>query len=164
MALTDEEDNVLLGELLPYLDSLHHVSDIRTMISSSLYGQAPIVQGHDLYNRVRMIAVEWEVQNKAWIDRNYTTGRLPEAPCNFDGEKGATSSTTSGISTRSRDKTKITLDREKIRLLKSVKSIATMKGVEAIMLARKLGYKGIVVKPHEAKSYLKQLQKQYNLN
>ncbi len=34
----DEKDNVLLGELLPYIKSLHQASDIRTIISSSLYG------------------------------------------------------------------------------------------------------------------------------
>ena len=33
----DEKDNVLLGELLPYIKSLHHANDIRIVIRSSLY-------------------------------------------------------------------------------------------------------------------------------
>ncbi|MCO5554267.1 hypothetical protein L7F22_007795 [Adiantum nelumboides] len=34
----DEEDNILLGELLPYTKYLHHVNDIRIITRSSLYG------------------------------------------------------------------------------------------------------------------------------
>ena len=55
----DEEDNVLLGELLPYINYLHHANDIRIVISSSLYGQAPIVQGHELY-----VVYTWWLQSE----------------------------------------------------------------------------------------------------
>ena len=67
------------------------------------------------------------------------------------------------MSTQSQDKKLLTLDREKYRLLKSIKSVSTLKGVEAIMLAKKLGYKEPVIRVHEAKNYIKQLKLQYNL-
>lgn len=158
----DEEDNVLLGELLPYINSLHHANDIRTVISSSLYGQAPIVQGHELYSRVHLVVAEWEERNLVCLGKSYSTSKLPKASRPLEGEKTATSST-SGMSTRSQDKKLLTLDREKYRLLKSIKSVSTLKGVEAIMLAKKLGYKEPVIRVHEAKNYIKQLKLQYNL-
>ena len=60
-------------------------------------------------------------------------------------------------------KKKLTLDQEKFKLLKSIKSVSTLKGVEAIMLAKKLGYKEPMIRVHEAKNYIKQLKLQYNL-
>lgn len=156
----DKEDNILLEELLPYIKALHHVNDIRTIISSCLYGQVPIVKGHELYNRVHIAIAEWEERNFVWLGKTHLTGRLPEVSRPLDGEKGATSST-SGMSTRSQDKTLGTLDREKARLLKNIKSLSALKGVEAIMLAQKLGYKEPVIKVHEAKNYIKQLKIQY---
>lgn len=158
----DKEDNILLEELLPYIKALHHVNDIRTITSSSLYGQAPIVKGHELYNHVHIVVAEWEERNLVWLGKTYFTDRLPEAPCPLDGEKDATSST-SGMSTRSQDKTLGALDREKVRLLKKIKSLSTLKGVEAIMIAQKLGYKEPVIKVHEAKNYIKQLKIHYSL-
>ncbi|MCO5610177.1 hypothetical protein L7F22_064413 [Adiantum nelumboides] len=155
-----EEDNILLGELLPYTKALHHVNDIRIIIGSSLYGQAPIVQGHDLYNHVQKVVIEWEERNLVCLQKTYSTSRLPEAPRVLDNENGASSSTT-GMSTRSRDKKRLTLDREKMRILKNIKSISSLKGVELIMLAQKLGYKEPVIKAHEAKNYIKQLKSQY---
>ncbi|MCO5564178.1 hypothetical protein L7F22_017835 [Adiantum nelumboides] len=156
----DEEDNILLGELLPYTKALHHVNDIRIITGSSLYGQAPIVQGHDLYNHVQKVVVEWEERNLVCLQKTYSTSRLPKAPRVLDDENGASSSTT-GMSTRSRDKKKLTLDREKMRILKNIKSISSLKGVELIMLAQKLGYKEPVIKAHEAKNFIKQLKSQY---
>ncbi|MCO5566848.1 hypothetical protein L7F22_020530 [Adiantum nelumboides] len=156
----DEEDNILLEELLPYTKALHHVNDIRIITGSSLYGQAPIVQGHDLYNHVKKVVIEWEECNLVCLQKTYSTSRLPEAPCVLDDENGASSSTT-GMSTRSRDKKRLTLDREKMRILKNIKSISSLKGVELIMLAQKLGYKEPVIKTHEAKNYIKQLKSQY---
>ncbi|MCO5588735.1 hypothetical protein L7F22_042694 [Adiantum nelumboides] len=143
----DEEDNILLRELLPYTKALHHVNDIRIIIGSSLYGQAPIVQGHDLYNHVQKVVIEWEERNLVCLQKTYSTSRLPEAPRVLDDENGASSSTT-GMSTRSRDKKRLTLDREKMRILKNIKSISSLKGVELIMLAQKLGYKEPVIKAH----------------
>jgi len=67
------------------------------------------------------------------------------------------------MSTRSQDKTLGTLGREKLRLLKNIKSLSALKGVEAIMLAQKLGYKEPVIKIHEAKNYIKQLKIHYGL-
>ncbi|MCO5562327.1 hypothetical protein L7F22_015953 [Adiantum nelumboides] len=96
----DEEDNILLGELLPYTKALHHVNDIRIIKGSSLYGQAPIVQGHDLYNHVQKVVIEWEECNLVCLQKTYSTSRLPEAPHVLDDENGASSSTT-GMSTRS---------------------------------------------------------------
>ncbi|MCO5596613.1 hypothetical protein L7F22_050680 [Adiantum nelumboides] len=156
----DEEDNILLGELLPYTKALHHVNDIRIITGSSLYGQAPIVQGHDLYNHVQKVVIEWEECNLVCLQKTYSTSRLPEAPRVLDDENGASSSTT-GMSTRSQDKKRLTLDREKLRILKNIKSISSLKGVELIMLAQKLGYKEPVIKAHEAKNYIKQLKRQY---
>ncbi|MCO5596626.1 hypothetical protein L7F22_050693 [Adiantum nelumboides] len=159
----DEEDNILLGELLPYTKTLHHVNDICIITGSSLYGQAPIVQGHDLYNHVQKVVIEWEERNLVCLQKTYSTSRLPEAPRVLDDENGASSSTT-GMSTRSRDKKRLTLDREKMRILKNIKSISSLKGVELIMLAQKLGYKEPVIKAHEAKNYIKQLKSQYCIN
>ncbi|MCO5581977.1 hypothetical protein L7F22_035866 [Adiantum nelumboides] len=156
----DEEDNILLGELLPYTKALHHVNDICIITGSSLYGQAPIVQGHDLYNHVQKVVIEWEERNLVCLQKTYSTSRLPEAPRVLDDENGASSSTT-GMSTRSQDKKRLTLDREKMRILKNIKSISSLKGVELIMLAQKLGYKEPVIKAHEAKNYIKQLKSQY---
>ncbi|MCO5603473.1 hypothetical protein L7F22_057623 [Adiantum nelumboides] len=156
----DEEDNILLGELLPYTKALHHVNNIRIITGSSLYGQAPIVQGHDLYNHVQKVVIEWEERNLVCLQKTYSTSRLPEAPRVLDDENGASSSTT-GMSTRSRDKKRLTLDREKMKILKNIKSISSLKGVELIMLAQKLGYKEPVIKAHEAKNYIKQLKSQY---
>ncbi|MCO5587865.1 hypothetical protein L7F22_041817 [Adiantum nelumboides] len=99
----DKEDNILLGELLPYTKALHHVNDIRIIAGSSLYGQAPIVQGHDLYNHVQKVVIEWEERNLVCLQKTYSTSRLPEAPRVLDDENGASSSTT-GMSTRSQDK------------------------------------------------------------
>lgn len=48
-------------------------------------------------------------------------------------------------------------------MIKNFKSLSTLKGVEAIMLAQKLGYKAPVVRVHEAKNYIKQLRVQCNL-
>ncbi|MCO5606587.1 hypothetical protein L7F22_060775 [Adiantum nelumboides] len=158
----DEEDNILLGELLPYTKALHHVNDIRIITGSSLYGQAPIVQGHDLYNHVQKVVIEWEERNLVCLQKTYSTSRLPKAPRVLDDENGAgASSSTTGMSTRSRDKKRLTLDREKMRILKNIKSISSLKGVELIMLAQKLGYKEPVIKAHEAKNYIKQLKSQY---
>ncbi|MCO5587469.1 hypothetical protein L7F22_041418 [Adiantum nelumboides] len=156
----DEEDNIHLGELLPYTNALHHVNDICIITGSSLYGQAPIVQGHDLYNHVQKVVIEWEECNLVCLQKTYSTSRLPEAPRVLDDENGASFSTT-GMSTRSRDKKRLTLDREKMRILKNIKSISSLKGVELIMLAQKLGYKEPVIKAHEAKNYIKQLKSQY---
>ncbi|MCO5614754.1 hypothetical protein L7F22_069038 [Adiantum nelumboides] len=156
----DEEDNILLGELLPYTKALHHVNDIRIITRSSLYGQAPIVRGHDLYNHVQKVVIEWEERNLVCLQKTYSTSRLPEAPCVLDDENGASSSTT-GMSTRSQNKKRLTLDQEKMRILKNIKSISSLKGVELIMLAQKLGYKEPVIKAHEAKNYIKQLKSQY---
>ena len=94
----DEEDNVLLGELLPYINSLHHANDICTGISSSLYGQAPVVQGHELYSRIHLVVVEWEKRKLVFLGKSYSTSKLPIAPWPLEGEKTATSST-SGMST-----------------------------------------------------------------
>ncbi|MCO5553572.1 hypothetical protein L7F22_007095 [Adiantum nelumboides] len=96
----DEEDNILLGELLPYTKALHHVNDIRIITRYSLYGQAPIVQGHDLYNHVQKVVIEWEERNLVCLQKTYSTSRLPEAPRILNDENGASSSTT-GMSTRS---------------------------------------------------------------
>ncbi|MCO5569944.1 hypothetical protein L7F22_023658 [Adiantum nelumboides] len=96
----DEEDNILLEELLPYTKALHHVNDIRIITRSSLYGQAPIVQGHDLYNHVQKVVIELEERNLVCLQKTYPTSRLPEAPRVLDDENGASSSTT-GMSTRS---------------------------------------------------------------
>ena len=85
-----------------------------------------------------------------------------KTPHPLDGEK-ATTSSTSGMSTQSQDKKLLTLDREKFRLLKTIKSVSTLKGIEVIMLAKKLGYKERVIRVHEAKNYIKQLKLQYNL-
>ncbi|MCO5614410.1 hypothetical protein L7F22_068691 [Adiantum nelumboides] len=134
----DEEDNILLGELLPYTKALHHVNDICIITGSSLYGQAPIVQGHDLYNHVQKVVIEWEERNLVCLQKTYSTSRLPEAPRVLADENGVSSSTT-GMSTRSQDKKRLTLDREKMRILKNIKSISSLKGVELIMLAQKLG-------------------------
>ncbi|MCO5584734.1 hypothetical protein L7F22_038666 [Adiantum nelumboides] len=134
----DEEDNILLGELLPYTKALHHVNDICIITGSSLYRQAPIVQGHDLYSHVQKVIIEWEERNLVCLQKTYSISRLPEAPRVLDDENGASSSTT-GMSTRSREKKRLTLDREKMRILKNIKSISSLKGVELIMLAQKLG-------------------------
>lgn len=158
----DKEDNVLLDEVLPYIKALHHVNDIRNVVSSSSYGQAPIVPGHELYNRVHKVVAEWEDQNLAWIAKTHLTSRLPQVSYPFCEEKGAASST-NGMSTRSQDKRLGTLDHEKMRLLKSIKSISTLKGVEAILLAQKLGYKEPVIKAYEAKRYIQNLKAQFNL-
>ena len=160
--LDEEEDNILLGELLPYIKYLHQVNDIRTITSSSLYGQAPIVQGHELYSRVHMVVAEWEERNLLYLGKTYSTSRLPEVRRPLDGDKGAASST-SGMSTRSQDRKLPTLDREKVRLLKNTKSLSSLKGVEAIILAQKLGYKEPVIKVHEAKNFIKRLKIQYDL-
>ncbi|MCO5591555.1 hypothetical protein L7F22_045542 [Adiantum nelumboides] len=156
----DEEDNILLGEQLPYTKALHHVNDIRIITGSSLYGQAPIVQGHDLYNQLQKVVIEWEERNLVCLQKTYSTSRLPDAPRVLDDENGASSSTTR-MSTRSQDKKRLTLDQEKMRILKNIKSISSLKGVELIMLAQKLGYKEPVIKAHEAKNYIKQLKSQY---
>ena len=150
----DEEDNVLLGELLPYINSLHHANNIHTIISSTLYGQAPIVQGHELYSHMHLVVVEWEERNLVCLGKSYSISKLPKASRPLEGEKTATSST-SEMSTQCQDKKILTLDQEKYRLLKSIKSLSTLKGVEAIMLAQKLGYKERVIRVHEAKNYIK---------
>ncbi|MCO5580538.1 hypothetical protein L7F22_034406 [Adiantum nelumboides] len=152
----DQEDNILLGELLPYTKALHHVNNICTITGSSLYGQASIVQGHELYNHVQMVVTKWEEHNLVCLQKNYSTSRLPDFLCVPESENGASSSTT-GMSTRRQDKKKPTLDQEKLRILKNIKSISTLKGVELIMLAQKLGYKEPVIQAYEAKSYIKQL-------
>ena len=90
----DEEDNILLGDLLPYIQALHHVNNIRIITSSYLYGQAPIVQGYEVYNHVHMVVAEWEERNLVCLGKTYSTFRLREAFRPHDSEKGATSSTT----------------------------------------------------------------------
>ncbi|MCO5581795.1 hypothetical protein L7F22_035684 [Adiantum nelumboides] len=102
----DEEDNILLGELLPYTKALHHVNDICIITESYLYGQAPIVQGHDLYNHVQKVVIEKEERNLVCLQKIYSTSKLPEAPRVLDDENGASSSTT-GMSTRSGDKKRL---------------------------------------------------------
>ncbi|MCO5560574.1 hypothetical protein L7F22_014189 [Adiantum nelumboides] len=94
----DEEDNILLGELLPYIKALNHVNDIRTITGSSLYGQAPIVQGHELYNHIHKVVAEWEERNLIFLGKTFSTGRLPEVSRPLHDEKVAASST-SGMST-----------------------------------------------------------------
>ena len=158
----DKEDNVLIGQLLPYIKSLHHSNNIPTIVSSSLYGQAPIVLGHELYSFVHIAVSQWEERNLLCLEKRYSTSKLPKFPQPLDGEKVVTTST-SGMFTRSQDKKLLTLDREKFRVLKSIKSLSTLKGVEAIMLAQKLGYKEPVIRVHEAKNYIKQLKLQFNL-
>ncbi|MCO5610633.1 hypothetical protein L7F22_064872 [Adiantum nelumboides] len=156
----DEEDNILLGELLPCTKALHHANDICTITGSSLYGQAPIVQGHELYNHVQKVVTEWEECNLVCPQKTYSTSRLPEAPRVLDDENGASCSTTI-MSTKSQDKKRLTLDRKNMKILKNIKSISTLKGVELIMLAQRLGYKEPVIKVHEAKNYIKKLKSQY---
>ena len=87
---------------------------------------------------------------------------MSEASYPLDGENSATSSATR-MSTLSQDKKCLTLDREKVRLLKNIKSLSALKGVEAIILAQKLGYREPVIKAHEAKNYIKELKSQYNV-
>ena len=120
------------------------------------------MQGHELYSCVHLVVAEWEERNLVCLGKKYSTRKLPKTSRPLEGEKTATSST-SGMSTQSQDKKLLTLDREKYRLLKSIKSVSTLKGVEAIMLAEKLGYKEPVIRVHEAKNYIKQLKLQYNL-
>lgn len=158
----NEEDTILLGELLPYIKSLQHVNDIRTTTSSCFFGQAPIVQGHELYSRVHMVIAEWEERNLACFAKIYSTGRLPKVSRPLDGNAGAASSN-SKMSTRSQERKLPALDQQKVRLLKNIKSLSVLKDVEAIMLAQKLGYKEPVIRVHEAKNYIKQLQAQYKL-
>lgn len=161
----DEEDDVLMGKLYPYLVALQHESDVRGVLTPYPYGQNPIVEGHELYNHVHGIVDDWKEENQRWSDKHYSTGKIPKHLRDLSVEKGATSSTTSTYSTRSQDnKQRIVSDRDKVRLLRSAPSLTTMKGVEAIMLAEKLGFKASVIKPHEAKNYLKQLRKTYNIN
>ena len=105
----DKEDNVLLGELLPYINSLHHANDIHTVIRSSLYGHDPIVQGYELYSHVHLVVAEWEERNLVCLGKSYSTSKLPKASRPLEGEKTATSST-SGMSTQSQDKKLLTLD------------------------------------------------------
>ena len=112
------------------------------------------MQGHELYSCVSLMVAKWEERNLLSLGKSFFTSKLPKASRPLEGEKAAASST-SGISTRSQDKKLLTLDREKYRLLKSIKSISALKGVEAIMLAEKLGYKEPVIRVHEAKNYIK---------
>ena len=115
------------------------------------------MHGHELYNRVHIVVAQWEERNLVWLEETHSIGRLPKVPCPLEGDKGATSSA-SGMSTQSQDKSLETLDQEKKRLLRHVKSISTLKSVEASMIAQKLGYKEPVIKVHEAKNYIKQLK------
>ena len=94
----NEEDNVLLGELLPYIKSLYHANDTLTITSSSLYGKEPIVQGRDPYSCVHMVIAEWEERNLIYLGRSYYMIRLPKDPWPLHGEKDAASNT-NGMST-----------------------------------------------------------------
>ena len=112
------------------------------------------MQVHELYSRVHLLVAEWEERNLVCLQKSYFISKLPKAPWPLQGEKTTTSST-SGMSTQSQDKKLLTLDREKFKLLKSIISVSTLKGAEAIMLAKKLGYKEPVIRVHEAKNYIK---------
>ena len=112
------------------------------------------MQGHELYSCVHLVVAEWEERNLVCLGKSYSTSKLPKASRPLEGEKTVTSST-SGMSTQSQDKKLLTLDLEKYRLLKSIKSVSTLKGVEAIMLAKKLGYKEPLIRVHETKNYIK---------
>ena len=156
------QDNVLMGELLPYLVHLDHVVDVRNVIRSSRYGKTPILEGHEWYNLIEVVVEEWKDANNHWEEMQYKTCKLPQHTKNLSGTEGSSSS--HPYSTRSQSKSlKVLLDRENMRLLKNAPSISRMSEMEAIMLAQKLGFKGSFIKGHVARSFLRQLQKQHGL-
>lgn len=134
------EDNVLMGELLPYLVHLDHSVDVHDVIRSSRYGRTPILEGHEWYKLIEVVMDEWKNENRRWEEMQYNTGKLPLHTKNLSGTEGSISSYP--YSTQSQSKSsKALLDHEQMRLLKNAPSISKMKEMEAIMLAQNWGSK-----------------------
>ena len=72
------------------------------------------------------------------LGKTYSTTRLPKVRWPLDVDKGAACST-NGMSTQSQDGKLPTLDKNKVRLLRNIKSLSYLEGVEAIILAQILG-------------------------
>ena len=71
-------DNMLLGELFPYLFLLDETKDVRNLIASNRFGQ-PIVTNDSEYKE---IIEYWKQKNDAWSAKVFVTRRIP--PTNYD--------------------------------------------------------------------------------
>ena len=75
--ISNKDDNILLGELSPYLMGLDEVDDVLIIIDSNWYGQLILVlHDHDLFN-IYEVVEEWSESNIKWSQRRFNTSGLP---------------------------------------------------------------------------------------
>lgn len=77
--LSNKEDNILLGDLLPYLSRLDEANDVRNVIELDRLGQLPVVHDHELFSKFSDVIETCKEKNMIWSQTRITTGRLPIA-------------------------------------------------------------------------------------
>ncbi|MCO5583213.1 hypothetical protein L7F22_037121 [Adiantum nelumboides] len=108
-------DNVLMGELLPYLLKLDEARDGRTAIECERYGQFPISND----SKYDAVTAYWRERNAKWSMQEVETSRLPIDNA-IDIQEGSTNSS-------SKQETEMQNIRE--ILSKEASNIDTMRGL-----------------------------------
>ncbi|MCO5582685.1 hypothetical protein L7F22_036584 [Adiantum nelumboides] len=75
--LDAKDDNILMGELIPYLMQLDDAEDVRNIINSDRYGQLPVLYGHELFNLVSDVIEYWKEPDAKWSQKTLHLGKLP---------------------------------------------------------------------------------------
>lgn len=162
--ISNDKDNILLGELLPYLIRLDEADDVRSVIESDRYGQQPVVQGHELFPKFVDFINTWTDLNMRWSQRRFNTSRLAiaEQLSNTSTTRDKVKEGRKGASDN-RQMPKVT-DHEIREILKTaIPCIPSMKGHELIELAKRLGCAGNVSKPVNARAFINRLRKSHGL-
>ena len=169
--ISNEEDNILLGELLPYLVQLDEADDVRSVIESNRYGQLPVVHGHELFTKFVGVIDKWTEFNMRWLQRRFNTGRLPIA----EQLSKTTSASKTPSLTATRDKRvqkgasgsrlrpKITDHEIREILTNEIPNIPSMKGSQLIELAKILGCGGASLKNVTARAFINRLRQSHGL-
>ena len=145
------DDNVLLGELLPYLLQLDENEDLRAFIESNRYGQPPIPI--DEYKNARE---HFNILNEKWSSNtSINTIRLPIAEqlrdiCELHKESA------SSRTDKRKEEIKRTMESEDM-------SVESMKAPKLILLARKLGCSTPNLKGPQAKAFINRTLNEFGL-
>ena len=160
--LDTKDDDILMGELLPYLMQLDEIEDLRKVIKSNRYGQIPVVYGHELFNLVGDVIEYWKEPNAEWSQTTLHLDRLPPAEQPIEIESSTrTSFGTRNMKSTSRASQDVDMLRDILR--KEGPLVPNMKPNQLITLARRLGCKGANLKPQSARAFINRLLNEHGL-
>ncbi|MCO5550141.1 hypothetical protein L7F22_003622 [Adiantum nelumboides] len=163
--LDAKDDNILMGELLPYLMQLDDAEDVWNIINSDRYGQLPVLYGHELFNLVSDVIEYWKEPNAEWSQKTLHLGKLLPAKQVQDIIDTKSSSTTSIGTRNTKITTRASQGRDTLQdiLRKEGPLVPHMKSLELISLAKRLGCKGANLKSQSAKAFINRFLNEHGL-